>query len=70
MEEAFELPANVEALVVGDAIGGEEPYSRANGNVAVRCTLPWHCASVSRLTQSPLLCLEPLRFQTRVDAIR
>ena len=70
MEEAFELPANVEALVVGGAIGGEEPYNRANGNFAGRC--PWHCTSVFRLTQSPLLCLEPytLRLKTRVDAIR
>ena len=45
MEEAFELPANVEALVVGGAIGCEEPYTRANGNFAGRC--PWHCKGVS-----------------------
>ena len=70
MEEAFELPVNVEALVVGDAIGGEESYNHANGKLAVRCTIPLHCTSVFRLIQSPLLCFEPLRFKTRVDAIR
>ena len=71
MEEALELQAKVAALAADGAIGDHEPYHHAKGKAVAQCSVPRHCASVFKLTQSPL-CLEPytLQFKTRVDAIR